>query len=557
MRKRSFSVLAAGTLTVALALTACSGSAGTSSTADRTGGTLEVLTGTFPDSLDPSYGYTTQAIEADNMVYTPLLAYAAESGTDGTTLIPGLAQALPVISPDGRTYELTLRPGLTYSDGNPVRASDLAFAVQRAIRIGWRGSSFLTGNIAGAAEYQSGRTTSISGITTDDSTGQITVTLTQPYGAFENVLAFTATAPIPQDTPMTVQATTPPLGVGPYEFGHVVPNASYELRRNPRFAALGIPGIPTGSADTVNVSVQTNTNTEAELVLQNRADIFDPGDTLPAGLLAQIKAQAPDRFEQVPQASTSYFFLNSTQPPFDNRDARLAVNMALDRTALARLASGAITPACYFLPPSIVGHVEDTSPCPGGDPTRSPSPGQAAEARELVHQAGLVGAPVTVWSQTRSPRQQYGEYLVSVLDDLGFKASLKVIQDSVYYQTIGNAGTRAQTGFANWSQDFPHPSNFYLPLSRAAIRPVNSPNYGRVDDPHIESTLATLNAVPSTELDTVRPQWEALEEYVAQQGYVAAIGYEIQSKFTSKRVDFAKTVLHPVNGIMFSTVQLT
>jgi peptide/nickel transport system substrate-binding protein len=558
MRKHSRTALGAGAMALALTLAACGGgtSSTSSSAAGHTGGTIKALTGTFPDSLDPSYGYTTQAIEADNMVYTPLLAYTAESGTAGTKLIPGLAQDLPTISSDGKTYTLTLRPGLKYSDGSPVKASDFAFAVERAIKLSWGGASFLTGNIAGATDYQSGKAPSISGIVTDDRTGKITVTLAQAYGPFENVLAFPATAPIPQSTPMSVQATTPPPGVGPYKFGHVVANASYELQRNPVFAGLKIPGIPTGYADTVDVSVQSNTNTEAEQVLQNQADIFDPADTIPSGLLGQIQSQATGRYRQEPAAFTNYFFLDVTQPPFNNPQARLAVNMALDRTALARLASGAITPACYFLPPSIVGHPSDTSACPGGDPTKSPSADQVAKAKQMVQQAGLAGTPVTVWSESRSPRQQYCEYLTSVLNTLGFKATLKVIQDSVYFQTIGNAQTRPQTGFADWSQDFPHPSDFYLLLSKAGIQPVNSENFGNVDDPKIESMLATLNAVPTTRLESVRSQWEDVEKYVAQQGYIAEFGYQTQPKFTSNRVNYDATVLHPVNEIMFSTVQL-
>jgi peptide/nickel transport system substrate-binding protein len=559
MHQPSRTVRGAAAVALSLVLTACGGSngaTGTTSSAPHTGGTLKVLTGTFPDSIDPSYGYTTQAIEADNMVYTPLLVYAAKSGDAGTALAPGLAQDLPKISADGKTYTLTLRPGLKYSDGRPVKASDFAFAVQRAIKLSWGGASFLTTTIAGAADYQSGKAKSISGIVTDDSTGKITVTLTQPYGPFENVLAFPATAPLPAGTPMTVQSTTPPIGVGPYTFGKVVANASYELRRDKQFADQKIPGIPTGFVDTVDVSVQSNTNTEAEQVLQSQADIFDPADTIPSGLLSQIQSQAKDRYKQEPAAFTNYFFLDVTQPPFDNMKARLAVNMALDRTALSRLASGALTPACYFLPPSIVGHPADNSACPGGDPTTSPSKAQVAEAKKMVRDAGLAGTPVTVWSETRSPRQQYCEYLVSVLNELGFNATLKVIQDSVYFQTIGNAHTRAQTGFADWSQDFPHPSDFYLLLSKAGIQPVNSENFGNVNDPKIESMLAPLNAVPSSKLDSVRPRWEDLEKYVAKQGYIAEFGYQTQPKFMSNRVDYADTVLHPVNEIMFSTVEL-
>src|SRR5580698_5314747 len=110
-----------------VALAACGSSSGGGgstkpggTTSGKAGGTLKVLTGTAPDSLDPGFGYTTQAIEADNMVYTPLLTYAFKEGTAGTVLQPGLAQALPTVSSDGLTYTIQMRTGLKFTDGSPV-----------------------------------------------------------------------------------------------------------------------------------------------------------------------------------------------------------------------------------------------------------------------------------------------------------------------------------------------------------------------------------------------------------------------------------------------------
>ncbi len=67
--------------------------------------------GTAPDFLDPQLGYTTQSAEATWISYTPLLTYRHASGERGTELIPGLAERLPAISADGRTYTMRLRKG--------------------------------------------------------------------------------------------------------------------------------------------------------------------------------------------------------------------------------------------------------------------------------------------------------------------------------------------------------------------------------------------------------------------------------------------------------------
>ena len=112
---------------------------------------------TPPDYLDPQLAYTTEGAGADWIAYTPLLTYRHKSGADGTELIPGLAQRLPRISPDGRTYRLALRKGLVYSNGRPVMASDFEYTIERAIRLGWPGKRFLTDNIVGAEEFERAR----------------------------------------------------------------------------------------------------------------------------------------------------------------------------------------------------------------------------------------------------------------------------------------------------------------------------------------------------------------------------------------------------------------
>jgi peptide/nickel transport system substrate-binding protein len=550
--------LAAGLLALTLGAAACRGSSGSSATSaastDTPGGTLQVVQGTAPDSLDPQFSYTTQGAEADTMVYTPLLQYAAQSGTAGTQLIPGLASALPTVSSDQKTYSLTLRPALTYSNGTAVKASDFTHAIERACKISWGGKSFYTAYIAGAAAYDAGTASSVSGIKTNDSTGQITITLTQPYGAFANLLAFPSSAPIPSSTPMKVLSNTPPVGVGPYKFGNIVPNASYQLVKNPSFAGFKIPGIPTGYVDTVTVTKNTNTNTEAQLVLNNQADIFDPGDTVPASVLGTVQSQAKDRYQTVPLAATYYFFLNTQVAPFNNVRARQAVNLATDRTALARLSSGSLTPGCFFLPPTIVGH--QSGSCNGVDPNTVPTAADVAKAKQLIQAAGLAGTNVTVWSETRSPRQEFASYFNDLLNQLGFRSSLKVIQDTVYFQTIGNQSLKAQAGFADWSQDFPNPSDFYLLLSKAGIQKVNNENYGNVSDPKIESQLAQLLPVPATNLSSMASGWAALDTYVANQAYVDVFGYQTAPKFMSTRVDFNKAVFNPVYYLEFSTVEL-
>ena len=518
----------------------------------KEGGTATVLYGTAPDSLDPGFGYTTQSAENTWIAYTGLLTYKHAPGAEGGQIIPGLATALPEISADGKTYKFTLRKGLKYSDGTPVKASDFEYTLKRSMKISWGGKSFFTNYIKGASAYDSGKSKDISGITSDDATGEITIELTSAYGAFANVLAFPSAGLVPTGSPMKNQPNNPPPGVGPYEITNVKPNQGWTLKKVAQFASFKIPDIPVGHLDTITAKIQSNTNAEAQQVLSNQADVFDYGDTIPPALLPQIQSQAKDRFSKQVLPSTFYFFLNTKLKPFDNKLARQAVNYAIDRNAMVKLASGFLKPTCYFIPEGLAGH--PTEPCPYLGPNGG---ADLEKAKQLVKQSGTAGTKITVWGQERQPRRQYVEYFASVLNKIGYKATPKIIGDANYFTTIGNANTKAQTGFADWIQDFPNPSDFYLLLDCTAIQPVNNQNFSNVcDKSGVQDKLDKLNSVPATKLDTAGDDWMALDKYVTDQAYEAVYGSELFPQFYSNRLDFKSAIFHATYGNDMTSLQL-
>jgi len=509
--------------------------------------------GTPPQSLDPGLDYTTQGEEVNWLVYTGLTTYAHANGTAGAQLIPGLATTLPVISDGGKTYTVTLRKGLVFSNGKPVTASDFAYTVERSIKIPWGGSgSFITPIIAGATAYSNGKAKSISGITTDDATGKIVIHLTAPYGPFDNVLAFPALGIIPTGTPLKAEPTSPPPGVGPYEVTNIVPNQSFSAVQNPKWASMDIPGIPAGHVN-VDVKISANVSSNALAVLNNSADFFDWADTIPGSLLSQIQSQAASRFKLVDLGgSTYYIFLNTTEKPFSNQLAREAVVAGLNQDAMSRLGSGTLVPACFFLPPDVTGH--PSGPCPYG----TPGTGDLAKAKALVKQSGMAGQPVTVWSETRSPRQQWMTYYTSYLNSIGFKATQKVLADATYFTTIGESKSlHPQTGFADWNQDFPNPVDFYgVLLDGKAILPTDNENFGQTNDPYINAQVQKLGATPTTQLSSVASQWQALDEYVAKKAYVAVFGYQKFPEFASDRINYSGLVFQPIYGWDFTSFAL-
>jgi peptide/nickel transport system substrate-binding protein len=413
------------------------------------------------------------------------------------------------------------------------------------LKLNWPEDSYFTQYIQGASDFLSHKAKSISGIVTDDATGRITIHLTQPYGWFSALLALPAAAPLPQDTPLAATHSNPPAGDGPFKFASVTPNGGYTLVKNPNYAP--IPGVPVAHVDKLVFTINTNDQAAAEAVLSNQADVFDPANTVPPLLVQKVKAQAADRFTTVPTPVTDFFFINTRVAPFNKLAARQAVLYALDQRAFQRFASGFLLPGCYLIPPAMLGH--SSAPCPFHDPTAGPN---LARARELIKQAGVEGAPVTVWGENVSPRRQFTDYVTQVLNSIGLKAQEKVLAGSVYFTTLENTKTQAQIGFSDWGAFYPDPSQMYLPFETATLKASpssNGFNFGYVSDPQIDRTVSDLAGESTAESAAAGSRWAGLDRYAVQQGYYAVIGYDEFPKFFSDRLDFAAGVFSPAFGI--------
>jgi peptide/nickel transport system substrate-binding protein len=169
----------------------------------------------------------------------------------------------------------------------------------------------------------------------------------------------------------------------------------------------------------------------------------------------------------------------------------------------------------------------------------------------------MAGQAVTVWAENRQPRLEWAQNLAATLNQIGFKASLKTIADAEYFTTIETLKNHPQAGFADWQQDFPNPTDFYQNLVDGnAILPEGNSNYEEVNDPKIQAQLKKLYAVPASQLSSVASQWQALDQYVAKQAFLAVYGYLATPEFTSNRIDFGALNFNPLYGIDFLSVKL-
>jgi peptide/nickel transport system substrate-binding protein len=490
-------LLGVGALAAALSLVAAgcggggnkssSGNEGGSQGGSNEGKTYPLLKVVWdaPDYMDPGLYYTVAAFQLTNYVWTGLVGYKHENGPGGATLVPYLAEKLPTISADGKTYKFTLREGLKYSNGKPVKASDFRYTIERDFKLDSPGVGFFTdiSGVSGPNGFAETKKGHISGIVANDANRTITIHLDQPRGDLQYILATEFAHIVPTGTPTTDQSTHPIPATGPYMVKSYSPNRSITLVRNPNFNGQ-IPTMPAGNPDKVEATIITDPVAAYQRVVSGKAD-YDyqpvPNDRLP-----EAQSKYKDQLRIYTNANTYYFAINNKIPPFNNIKARKAAQMAIDPNAIiSGIYGGLGRPTQNFLPPGYPQYKKIQA-----------WSFNLAKAKQLVQQSGTAGQSVDVYGPNEDPSKSTTEYLANQLTKIGYKTKLHLLSHSVYFQTIGAQKTKAQAMFTNWYQDYPHPLDWFdVLLNGNRITETHNNNPGNVNVPSVNKEIEALKKI--------------------------------------------------------------
>ena len=554
MKKFSIFLLIAVLAAVsAVALAACGGgssssSSGSSSTSEsepegestppasgegNEGGTLKGAYTSFPDYMDPQISYTAEGWTAMRPVYIPLLTYKAASEEEGAEIIPGLAKEMPKVTNGGKTYTMFMRKGLKYSNGEEIKPGDFKYAVERCFLTNSGGSPFYTA-IVGAEKFAKTKKGGISGIKVNEKTGEIVINLEKPRGTFNNELALMFVAPVPQNTPDEDQSATPIPASGPYMITKSEPGRGWEYERNPYWAKDNGKEIeiPAGHVDKIEIEIQRNQSTQVNDIESGKLNwIFDPP---PTDRYQEVKEKFEgSQFKEEPTISTYYFWMNQTTEPFNNKKVREAVNYAVDPAALERIYTGQIVGTQQILPPGMPGYKKFEL-----------FPHDVAKAKELVAESGVKDKEITVWTDSESPNNDAGTYYAGVLNEIGLKAELKILNPDNYFTVIGNTSTpNLDTGFADWFEDYPHPNDFMFLLNGENIQSTNNQNFSQTNIPALNEKvdqLATEQLGPQQE-----SEYTELDESFMKEAAWAPYGTRTLALFVSENINLESVIWNP------------
>jgi peptide/nickel transport system substrate-binding protein len=536
---RSLGVLALVTV-LALLAAGCGGGGKKSSSGGNAGGgggktypLLKVIWDA-PDYMDPALAYTVAAWQLNWYVYEGLLGYKHVSGSAGAQLVPYLAESMPKISAGGSKLSFTLRDGLKYSDGTPVKASDFRASIERLFKVDSPGVGFFSviKGVSGSSGFAETKKGHISGIVTNDAKRTIDITLDHPEGDILYILSTQFASILPAKTPASDQSTKGIPSTGPYMVQSYVPSRSFVLVRNPNYNNQ-IPTMPSGNPDKVTGKIITDPVAAYQQVVTDKAD-YDfqvvPNDRLP-----EAQSKYKDRLKIYTAANTYYYAINNKIPPFNNIKARQAVNYAIDRNAIISGVYGGLgKPTQNFLPPDYPQYKKIDH-----------WTFDLAKAKQLVQQSGTAGQTVDVYGPNEDPSKSSTEYLANQLGKIGYKPKLHLLSHQVYFQTIGNQATKAQAMFTDWYQDYPHPIDWFdVLLNGNRITQTHNNNVGDVNVPSVNAEIEALKKETNLTPE-VNDRWAKVDSDLMVK-YATTIAYMNRSAtdFFSARMDLSCYSFH-------------
>jgi oligopeptide transport system substrate-binding protein len=381
--------------------------------------------GADPATLDPQLAEDNAALT----VAADLNEGVTTEAADGS-IVPGAAHSW-LTQDGGRTYLFNLRPGLRWSNGDPLTAEHFEAGLRVALAPGTLAPS---AGLLGAIE-------NVEAI----DTGTLRIRLRRPVPYLPALLALPVAAPLHP----RAASLQPRPGNGAYRLVRRVPGERVELERNPHYRDAANVAIDR----VVHLSI-ADLSTELNLY---RAGDLDLTSEVPNTQLDSLRREHPAELRLAPYLSTYAYEVNLARLP--DAGARRALAMAVDRERITRQITGAgERPAFGWVPDGI----------PGYAPARFnwqdlPYPQAATRARELWRAARAAGKAPTKIKLCTDASANHHRTAVALADlwrtALGVETEIVELEWNVYLDTRHNPGV-CDLVRLGWSADFVDPEAF-------------------------------------------------------------------------------------------------
>ena len=499
------------------------------------GGTVKLLASTAGGSLDPQVNYTLEYWQLYQATYDGLLAFRKVGGSHSFDVVPDLATAMPVITNGGKTYTFTLRKGVKFSNGQSVTVKDVQLSLQRIFKVSNPNAGTWYNAIVGskACLAKPATCTLAGGVVVNAATNKVVINLYAPDPEFIDQMAVPFASVLPPSAPSKDAGTKPIPGTGAYAFSSYNPNRQLTMVRNKYFKVWSAAAQPQGYPNEIDMIFGNTVESEVTQVENGQANwVFDP---LPSDRLQELSTKYAPQLHVNSLTAVWYLPMNTNLAPFNNYKAREAVNYAVDKNAAVRLFGGTklAQPVCTILPPGFPGHVNFCDYNKGtGSTYKGPD---LAKAKALVKASGTAGMSVGIVVTNDPVNEAVGQYVQSVLNSIGYKATLKPLSANIQFNYIQNTKNKVQISLSQWYQDYPAASDFLkVLLNCSAFTPGsdNSINIAGYCNKSVDAKMAQAETLSITNPKAANVIWGNVDKQIM------GTGAPWVPLFTPKQIDF-------------------
>ncbi|KAF1049042.1 MAG: Glutathione-binding protein GsiB [Herbaspirillum frisingense] len=375
--------------------------------------TLNISLDADPGKLDP----TQSSMLNERIVYQSIFDKLVDLDGEGK-IVPMLAERW-TISDDQKTYTLFLRKGVTFQDGTPFDAKAVEFNLLR----GQEKVSLRRNEL----KYISKNTV------VDEHT--IKLELSTPFAPFLSILTDRAGM---MSSPAAVKKygddyVNNPVGTGPFIYKGRLKGATITLEKNPHYWQAGLPKV-----DGVVYKIMPDVNVAFNNLRSGQVDITN---RFPYKEITNIAAGAKYTVLNKPSLGFRGFYMNTGKPPFDKKEVREAVDILIDRNAIAKVVyNNAVAPGhSAFSKAQFANGVSDVPPKV-----------DLARAKELLKAAGKEGGFSFKLTLPTTPDElQVGQMVQGMLRPAGINVTLEKTELATQIEA-GKAGN-FEGLFVGWS----------------------------------------------------------------------------------------------------------
>lgn len=510
-----------------------------------------------PDSLDPAYDYETSGGQVIQNVAEGLIWY---NGAAADQFKPQLATKVPSITdttdvtPDGMTWNFTLKPNLKFHSGNSVDCAAVAFSIKRVLVLNdaagpaWILDQSLTAyasdNLSTPLDERMDAINASVSCPSGATGLAVQFHLAIPYPAFLATLAFTAAdvidpspdayrvtsrCPVDPALPPPPAAQKPNLmkaychdqliGTGPFKLRAWQPNQQIILDKNPTYWNAGVKAVPFNEVHIVKA------NDVATRVLMLKAGDAD-AIQLPTNHVSDIRDSSSNLLPGIQEQSGNTFivqFLGFNQninvagaPPgdvnvpanfFTDINLRKAFSHAWKYTDfIQNVISGFGSPLCGPIPSGMAGY-DPTVPCFRYDLTEAQAEfRQALDPRtpSLTDTYWDNGFTITLYYNIgNTVREEGARQLSATLSTLNPLINVKV--QGLEWASFLNAVRQKWTAlfFLGWAPDYADPDDYVVPFLHTGQFFPNRVTYSNTtNDALIDQQAQELN--PATRISLLQ-----------------------------------------------------